>query len=83
MPDQSDCSESNSGIVLVPYDEAYGDGFEELGIRRPDTAALRNLTGWQPRRTVDDAIDDVIEHERSRERRESQTVTDAAAAHVA
>jgi UDP-glucose 4-epimerase len=57
---------SNSGIVLVPYEEAYGDGFEELGSRRPDTTALRNLTGWQTRRTVEDAIDDVIEYERGR-----------------
>ena len=57
---------SDSGIVLVPYEEAYGDGFEELGSRRPDTTALRNLTGWQARRTVEDAIDDVIEYERGR-----------------
>jgi UDP-glucose 4-epimerase len=60
-------TESDSGIVLVPYAEAYGTGFEELGTRRPDTSALRNLTGWQPRWTVDDAIDDVIEYERERE----------------
>jgi UDP-glucose 4-epimerase len=60
-------AESDSGIVLVPYAEAYGSGFEELGSRRPDTGALRNLTGWQPRWTVDDAIDDVIDYERERE----------------
>jgi UDP-glucose 4-epimerase len=58
---------SDSGLVLVPYDEAYGSGFEELGTRRPDTTALRNLTGWQTLCTVDDAIDDVIEHERARD----------------
>jgi UDP-glucose 4-epimerase len=60
-------AESESGIVLVPYDQAYGDGFEELGTRRPDTSALRNLTGWQSRWTVDDAIDDVIAYERCRQ----------------
>jgi UDP-glucose 4-epimerase len=60
-------SQSDSSIVLVPYEEAYGDGFEELGSRRPDTTALRNLTGWQPCWTVEDAIDDVIEYERARE----------------
>jgi UDP-glucose 4-epimerase len=60
-------ADSSSGIALVPYEEAYGDGFEELGIRRPDTTALRNLTGWQTQRTVDDAIDDVIEYERGRQ----------------
>jgi UDP-glucose 4-epimerase len=56
---------SDSSIALVPYTEAYGEGFEELGSRRPDTTALRNLTGWQPHYTVDDAIDDVIAHEQA------------------
>jgi nucleoside-diphosphate-sugar epimerase len=60
-------AESDSAIVRVPYAEAYGDGFEELGMRRPSTAALRALTGWQPRRTVDEAIDAVIAYERGRE----------------
>jgi nucleoside-diphosphate-sugar epimerase len=55
---------SRSKITLVPYDEAYADGFEELGRRKPDTTALRELTGWSPARTVDDAIDDVIAFER-------------------
>jgi UDP-glucose 4-epimerase len=70
---------SQSGLVPVPYEEAYGEGFEELGSRRPDTTALRNLTGWQPRCTVDDAIDDVIRHQRSGE----EWVAPAAAADVA
>jgi UDP-glucose 4-epimerase len=57
---------SKSNIRLVPYSEAYGEGFEELGRRKPDTTKLRALTGWAPTRTVDDAIDDVILHEQSR-----------------
>jgi UDP-glucose 4-epimerase len=61
-------TESSSGIVLVPYEQAYDDGFEELGARRPDTTALRNLTGWQPRCTVDDAIDGVIGYQRAQDR---------------
>jgi UDP-glucose 4-epimerase len=60
-------TDSDSKIRLVPYEEAYDDGFEELGRRKPDTTALKELTGWQPARTVDDAIDDVIAYE-SRER---------------
>jgi UDP-glucose 4-epimerase len=55
---------SSSTIRLVPYDEAYDEGFEELGRRKPDTAAIRELTGWIPARTVDDAIEDVIAYER-------------------
>jgi UDP-glucose 4-epimerase len=56
---------SRSGVRFVPYDEAYGDGFEELGRRRPDTTSLRALTDWRPTRTVDQAIDDVIGYERA------------------
>ncbi|MEA2272792.1 MAG: UDP-glucose 4-epimerase [Solirubrobacteraceae bacterium] len=56
---------TNSKIELVPYEEAYEEGFEELGRRHPDTSKLRQLTGWQPARTIDDAIDDVIAHEQT------------------
>jgi UDP-glucose 4-epimerase len=58
-------AESPSEIRLIPYGEAYAEGFEELGRRKPDTTALRALTGWAPERTVDDAIDDVILYERA------------------
>ena len=51
---------SSSRISLVPYEEAYSGGFEELGNRRPDCSAIERLIGWRPRRSVDDAIDDVI-----------------------
>jgi UDP-glucose 4-epimerase len=56
---------SESKIRLVPYDEAYGDGFEELGRRVPDTTALRELTGWRPSRAIDEMIDDVVAYEES------------------
>jgi UDP-glucose 4-epimerase len=56
---------SRSAIRLIRYDEAYGEGFEELGKRRPDTTALRQLTGWAPTRSIDEIIDDVIAYERS------------------
>jgi len=55
---------SDSEIQFIPYEEAYAPGFEELGIRRPDISALRDLTGWTPVLTLDHAIDDVIAHER-------------------
>jgi UDP-glucose 4-epimerase len=57
---------SASEIRFVPYEDAYGDGFEELGRRVPDTAAVRELTGWAPSRSIDEAIDDVIIFERAR-----------------
>ena len=50
---------------MVPYEEAYGEGFEELGRRRPDTSALEQMTGWRPTRGVEEAIDDVAAFERA------------------
>ncbi len=57
---------SPSPIRMVPYDEAYGEGFEELGRRCPDTSALEQMTGWRPRLGVMEAIDDVAAFERLR-----------------
>jgi UDP-glucose 4-epimerase len=56
---------SSSRITLVPYEAAYDDGFEELGRRSPDTSALQKLTGWRPRLTLDQALDDVIAFQRT------------------
>lgn len=56
---------SGSRIRHVPYEQAYGDGFEELGSRRPDTTALERLTGWRARRTVEEAIDEIVVHDRA------------------
>jgi UDP-glucose 4-epimerase len=56
---------TSSGIRFVPYQEAYHDGFEELGRRSADTSAIERLCGWRPRRTIDEAIDDLIAHRRS------------------
>lgn len=54
---------SDSGIVLVPYEQAHPAGFEELGNRSPDTTALRQLTGWTTRRSLEETVDSVIAHE--------------------
>jgi UDP-glucose 4-epimerase len=47
---------SDSAVELVPYDEAYERGFEDMVRRVPDTAKLRALTGWQPERTLADIL---------------------------
>jgi nucleoside-diphosphate-sugar epimerase len=51
---------SDSEISLIPYEEAYGKGFEEIGRRFPDLGLIGRITGWSPVRTIDDMIDDVI-----------------------
>ncbi|MBV8429671.1 MAG: NAD-dependent epimerase/dehydratase family protein [Solirubrobacterales bacterium] len=57
---------SDSPIVFVPYAQAHAPGFEELGNRSPDTAALRKLTGWIPRHRLEETIDSVVAHELER-----------------
>ncbi len=55
---------SPSEIRHVPYDEAYEKGFEDMMHRAPDTTALRELTGWEPKFTLENIIDDVVREQR-------------------
>ena len=51
---------SKSEIVLVPYDQAYEEGFEDMPRRVPDLAKLRALTGYEPKVHLDEILDNVI-----------------------
>ena len=51
---------STSRITQVPYDVAYESGFEDMARRVPDTTKINQLIGWEPKRNLDDILDDVI-----------------------
>jgi UDP-glucose 4-epimerase len=51
---------SSSEIVLVPYDKAYEEGFEDMSRRIPDLSRLRALTGYEPTVGLDEIIDRVV-----------------------
>jgi UDP-glucose 4-epimerase len=51
---------SDSEVRLVPYEAAYGPGFEDMSRRVPDTRKLTALTDWRPIRTLDETILDTI-----------------------
>jgi nucleoside-diphosphate-sugar epimerase len=51
---------SSSGIRFVPYDEAYEGGFEDMRRRVPDVSRIRDAVGWEPRRSLDDIIDELV-----------------------
>jgi UDP-glucose 4-epimerase len=57
---------SSSGIVHVPYDEAYLPGFEDVRRRVPDTRLARDLVGFVPRHDLDDIITSVADAHRRR-----------------
>ena len=53
-------TESSSPVQLVPYEQAYTVGFEDMQRRVPDTSKVRGLTGWQPTRNLDDILQETI-----------------------
>jgi UDP-glucose 4-epimerase len=53
-------AESGSAITLVPYEQAYERGFEDMPRRLPDTSRLHALTGWKPSHTLDDILREMI-----------------------
>ena len=55
---------SESEIVLVPYDEAYEEGFEDMPRRVPDIAKVGKLVGFRPEMSLDGIIEKVVEYHR-------------------
>ena len=53
---------STSKLVSIPFDEAYGPGFEDMQRRVPDISKIKAKLGWQPTHTLDSIIDDVAKH---------------------
>ncbi|WP_326823995.1 NAD-dependent epimerase/dehydratase family protein [Streptosporangium sp. NBC_01756] len=56
---------SPSGVDLIPYHEAYEQGFEDMTRRVPDTTKIRELTGWTPQRALDEILVDVVAEARA------------------
>jgi UDP-glucose 4-epimerase len=53
-------TQSQSEIKIVPYDQAYEAGFEDMPRRVPDLRKIRALTGYQPKVELDEILDRVI-----------------------
>jgi len=56
---------SASEICLTSYDEAYGEGFEDMLRRIPDISKVRALIGWAPERSLADIIGEVAQDRRA------------------
>jgi UDP-glucose 4-epimerase len=52
---------SDSEIHVIPYDEAYEEGFEDMPRRYPDITKVDAAIGWSPTRSLDEILTDVIE----------------------
>ena len=50
---------SASEIVYIPYEQAYGDGFEDMERRVPSIDLIKQLVGWEPQRDLSTMISDI------------------------
>ena len=55
---------SSSEIVLIPYEQAYEAGFEDMPRRVPDLTKINRLVGYAPTVGLDQILRAVIEERR-------------------
>ena len=60
-------TESSSEIQLVPYEQAYQEGFEDMPRRVPDLSRIQKLISYRPTRNLDQIIRSIVDHCRSTE----------------
>ena len=48
-------------IEYVPYDRAYAVGFEDMRQRVPDITKISQVTGWKPKRSLEQILLDILE----------------------
>jgi UDP-glucose 4-epimerase len=59
---------SSSEIVNVDYKTAYGDGFEDMLRRTPDTTKIRELVGFRQKLNLERTLDEIIAYYRRQPR---------------
>lgn len=52
---------SDSEVVLTPYENYYGPGFEDTRRRVPDITRAREILDWEPEVSFEDGLDRTIE----------------------
>ncbi len=55
----------DASIENVPYERVYGEGFEDIAARAPETNLARELIGFEPRIGIESIIEDVAAWMRS------------------
>lgn len=55
---------SSSEIEFVPFEKAYGSKFDQITQRHPVEDRLHSLTGFRPRWSLEQTVDDLLQHAR-------------------
>lgn len=53
---------SSSDLAFIPYEQAYEEGFEDMPRRIPNLTKIHGAIGYQPKRTLEMIIRDVISY---------------------
>lgn len=53
---------SKSKVEYIPFNKAYGFGFEDMKRRKPNISKLANLTGFSPKVEIDQILDKIINY---------------------
>ena len=61
-------SQSKSEVEHIPYEEAYGPGFEDMDRRVPDISKAHKWFGYEPSHSLADIISSVVEYCRDKTR---------------
>lgn len=55
---------SRSGIRMIPYEQAFAVGFDDLMVRQPDLTRIREAIGFTPRISLEQTIRDIADEQR-------------------
>jgi len=59
---------STSGVRLVDFEAEHPGDFQDIQRRRPDTRRIRDLIGWEPRKSLQMIVESLVEDSRRRHR---------------
>jgi UDP-glucose 4-epimerase len=60
-------TKSDSGIVLMPYEQAYGAGFEDMTRRLPDISKIERFIGYKPLLDLPEMLERIIVYMRQQQ----------------
>ena len=59
-------TESKSKIEFIPYDQAFGEDFEDMQRRVPSIEKIKKLTGFEPKTNLNEILEQVVDYIRGR-----------------
>ncbi len=57
---------STSELVFVPYEKAYGDGYEDMRHREPCLKKINAAIGYEAKVSLDEILNAVIDEQRKK-----------------